>query len=545
MLVKNENGIMLPNNIIPQESIKYPQEVYNACDNNITMLNKNEAKITVKEHIIKNDIVENNQVKIIRRPKMTNELADINANWIDSSTNQKTMKTTYKIIHGILAEHIIKTVNFIHVRDNAINTTFIYMYIDGYYNLISDKDFQGFILKYIPIKIQKSKDTIEVFDIICQHATYINIDDLNKHEDIINFKDCIYNIKTCTIHKHSPKYLSTIRIDCNCPYNNHFEKNIIFDKYINDLSDCNEDKKSLILQFMGMALSNISGYRTKKSLFMVGPGNTGKSQIKELLTKIIGRKYCCSMDLKELEERFSTSQIYGKRLLGSNDMSFMTVKELKTFKKIVGGDTIYAEFKGKNGFDFQYKGIVWFCCNELPRFGGDKGEWVYNRIIPVQCNTVIEEEKQITTIVEDMLKEKEYIVFLALEELKKVIKNNYKYIVPNECNELLKKYTVINNSFLNFIEECTVERKDNKINDNCTCKRLYDVYVEWCKDNNSGYKESKNEVKKILQQINKNDIKILHGSYYWSKFTLSLATKQDYLKIYGYDSIKHSNNNNS
>jgi hypothetical protein len=37
MLAKNENGIMLSENIIPQESIsKYPQEVYKACDNNNT-----------------------------------------------------------------------------------------------------------------------------------------------------------------------------------------------------------------------------------------------------------------------------------------------------------------------------------------------------------------------------------------------------------------------------------------------------------------------------------------------------------------------------
>lgn len=58
MLVKNENGIMSPENIIPQESIsKYPQEVYKACDNNITSMTKYEAKETETKHLNKNTCI--------------------------------------------------------------------------------------------------------------------------------------------------------------------------------------------------------------------------------------------------------------------------------------------------------------------------------------------------------------------------------------------------------------------------------------------------------------------------------------------------------
>lgn len=49
-------------------------------------------------------------------------------------------------------------------------------------------------------------------------------------------------------------------------------------------------------------------------------------------------------------------------------MSYMTIPELETFKKITGGDSIYGEYKGENGIDFVFNGILWFCCNELPKF---------------------------------------------------------------------------------------------------------------------------------------------------------------------------------
>ena len=40
-----------------------------------------------------------------------------------------------------------------------------------------------------------------------------------------------------------------------------------------------------------------------------------------------------------------TGAIFGTRLAGSSDMSYVTVSELKTFKKITGGDSLFAELK--------------------------------------------------------------------------------------------------------------------------------------------------------------------------------------------------------
>jgi putative DNA primase/helicase len=68
-----------------------------------------------------------------------------------------------------------------------------------------------------------------------------------------------------------------------------------------------------------------------------------------------------------LKQDFGTGAIYGTRLAGSSDMSFLSVDELKTFKKITGGDSLYAEFKGQQAFEFTYNGLLWFCMNRATK----------------------------------------------------------------------------------------------------------------------------------------------------------------------------------
>ena len=186
---------------------------------------------------------------------------------------------------------------------------------------------------------------------------------------------------------------------------------------------------------MGVCLSNIKGYRMKKALFMVSAGDTGKSQLKALTEKLLGKENHTGIELKELESRFGTSNIYNKRLAGSSDMSFVTIEELKTFKKCTGGDTLFAKFKGKNGFNFVYNGLLWFYMNKRPKLDGDNGNWVYNRIMQIKCNNVIPQEKQDKFLLDKMYKERSGIVHKTINVLKEVISNGYEFTIPESVQQ--------------------------------------------------------------------------------------------------------------
>ena len=50
------------------------------------------------------------------------------------------------------------------------------------------------------------------------------------------------------------------------------------------------DIKTVLLEVIGVVLSNIPGYKFKKALLVYGKGNTGKTQIRNLAISLVGFK---------------------------------------------------------------------------------------------------------------------------------------------------------------------------------------------------------------------------------------------------------------
>lgn len=312
------------------------------------------------------------------------------------------------------------------------------------------------------------------------------------------------------------------------------------DYYLNNLTDYDDALIQLLYQFIGVILSNIPGWRMKKALFLVGPGDTGKSLLKSLVEKILGKDNYIGMDLKDIEARFGTGNIYGMRLAGSSDMSFLSIDELKTFKKCTGGDSLFAEFKGQDGFEFTYKGLLWFCMNKAPKFGGDNGEWVYNRIMLVRCENVIPAAKQDKHLLDKMYAERAGIVHRAVMALKSVIDGSYRFAEPDTVLAARKSYMTENNTVISFFEECMQYRVGGKIKDGCTTGKVYDVYKAWCKDNNHGYAKTAKEFRDELALhlgSSFSDITCRRGKggTFYKDYTLTDESKERYSAAYGYD----------
>lgn len=72
--------------------------------------------------------------------------------------------------------------------------------------------------------------------------------------------------------------------------------------------------------------------------------------------------------------------------------------------------------------------MIVFACNDMPYLENDKGEHFYNRFHILQCNNVIPKEKQNPFIADEIFnEEKEYVFEWALEGLKRVIDNGFKF----------------------------------------------------------------------------------------------------------------------
>ena len=250
-----------------------------------------------------------------------------------------------------------------------------YVYRDGAYRLMSRTMMLGVIKQFIVDyneHLVKTRVLNEVYDLLLTDNLFVSEEDLNGDEDIINFRNGLLRLSDMTLIPHTPDILSTIQLPCE--WSKAPGDTPVYDRYMQMLTNGNEEYLRLLEEFGGVCLSNIRGWRMKKALFMYGPGDTGKSVLKSLVEHLLGKGNFIGIDLAEIEARFGTGSIYGKRLAGSSDMSFLTVAELKTFKKCTGGDSLFAEFKGQNSFEYTFGGMLWFCMNRLPRFGGDDGQ---------------------------------------------------------------------------------------------------------------------------------------------------------------------------
>lgn len=443
----------------------------------------------------------------------------------------------------LLARHVRENLSYLFVRDNGRQGVLRYVYENGCYRAYADEMLKGIIKTYIAAYDEELVQMGKVGEVFQQLATDLNFvsqDELDNDEDLINFENGLLRLSDMTLLPHTPETLSTIQIPCQ--WTGVPKPTPVYDRYIHTLTDGDLALVKLLYEFKGACISNVKGWRMKKALFLVGPGDTGKSIEKSLTESLIGKGNFVGIDLAEIEARFGTGNIYGKRLAGSSDMSFVTVSELKTFKKCTGGDSLFAEFKGMNGFEFTYKGLLWFCMNRLPKFGGDDGKWVYDRIMQVECKNVIPLEKQDKQLLTKLYAEREGIVFKSVMALKQVIANGYRFTEPSTVTKARENYRVTNSTVTSFYNECTMERPEQEIKDGCTTGKVYRVYKAWCQDNNNGYAKTARDFRNELAAhlgttFDEMTVRRKNGTFY-KAFTLNLESKEQYPQAYGYDSTE-------
>ncbi len=416
-----------------------------------------------------------------------------------------------------------------------------YWYKKGYYQQCSDLVFLGEIKKYIEIFDEQLVEPSELNKVykLLQTDLYnkIEANRLNADSNIINFANGLLHLDTLTLHPHTPAIYSTIQIPCS--WNPQALSSPVFNNFLHTLSNGDKSVKKLLWEYIGYAVSNIPGYKCKQALILYGAGNTGKSQYLSLLEKLIGSENYCGMSLQQLEMRFGTSALWGKRLAGNADMGSAKIDELEKFKAITGGDTIDYEFKGKDRFSAKYTGLLIFCCNNLPKFGGDRGEHVYDRMITLPCNNVVPFEKRDRELIDKIYAEREAIIYHSVIALKKLIERGGYFEIPEVCRVAREEYKTSNDNVRQFLIDCT-DHSDigvvgKGINQCTKTSAMYEYYKRWCSE--SGFaatnrREFRRGIENFFGKKIDNIEFVYNGNKYYP-FVLKNEMRQNYYP-YGY-----------
>lgn len=373
-----------------------------------------------------------------------------------------------------------KSETCIMLRNGALDSEIRYIYKDGVYQTANDSDIMRILMEYIekfnirllnPVVL---KQALELFDCTCNHYLH---DIMNTDENYINFKNGILNIHTLELSKHTPELMSSIQIPCNWSAKEIPTPN--FDGFLNTLTSGDIQTQKLILEYIGAVVSNIQGWRFKKAMFLLGKGDTGKSTLINLIAMLLGSKNVAERDLRGLNERFGKTAAYNKRLIYANDLPFMKIEDNTVFKNLTGGDSISIEFKNKEPFDFKFKGFLLYGMNELPHFGGDKGDHVYNRIIIVKCDNVVPKEKLDPNLQQKLYNERDGIIHKAVMALMEAVNRNYQFSITENCINNLTEYKRENSYPVEFWT--TYLRPLNPDEKPCLeSQQLYDYFRHWC-----------------------------------------------------------------
>lgn len=150
-------------------------------------------------------------------------------------------------------------------------------------------------------ELVKMRVITEVYQQLITDLKYIGQEELDACETLINFSNCLLRVEArdVTTVPHTPTVYSTIQIPCR--WTGKPSPTPVFDRYLHTLTNGDTALQQLLLEFIGACISNVKGWRMKKSLFLVGDGDTGKSQLKSLVERLLGKENFIGIDLKEIE----------------------------------------------------------------------------------------------------------------------------------------------------------------------------------------------------------------------------------------------------
>jgi P4 family phage/plasmid primase-like protien len=385
-----------------------------------------------------------------------------------------------------LAEHFRNNNQFFLTKGQSGKAQF-WVYDHGIYSKSSENEIMGVLSRYVAefsSDLVRTSSISEAYRLLSNDDKYLPLEKLNENEDIIVFENGLYDISTGQLLHHHPDYFGTVKLPAN--WNPNAGNPKIFNKFLDELVGGDSEKQQFLKEFIGMAFSNIKGFKTKKALFLLGEKDSGKSQLRALVEQILGIENCTSIDLLTLERRFGTGLVFGKRLVGSNDLGFADIPELRIFKQLTGGDSILMENKFADGFTARYNGVLWFSMNKLPNFGGDRGNAVLERIVIIKCGKPCPIEKQDRNLVEKMFEEREAIIRDCIYAAAEVVRRGYRFTIPEASKKALAAYELELSPVKNFLSNhCAVSLNKHEM---LKSSEVYGSYCRWCHEN--GYKSA-------------------------------------------------------
>lgn len=393
-----------------------------------------------------------------------------------------------KFLHNNFAQFIM---NNDHIK--KINGQ-LHIYKNGCY-VPGIKEIESIMVKHIPkLKSNQRIEVIKYLDLICSETKVADA-------RYIGFENGIYDIVNDELLDFTPDIVMTNKIPWNYEKESYSE---LADKTLNKLA-CNDKSIRLLLEeCIGYCFYRRN--ELSKSFILTGEKSNGKSTFLDMIKNVLGESNYSGLDLAELDERFSVATMAGKLANIGDDISddFLIGRSLSTFKKIVSGNQVKAEYKGQDAFFFSPYVKLLFSANDIPRMK-DKTGAVLRRLVIIPFNARFsKKDKDYDPYITWKLKDEnvmKYLIQLGIEGLKRVLENRC-FTESDKVNKELEDYEIQNNPILLWLQETELSEIENE-----PTKTVHRKYRMFCVENNFSEMTLSNFSKELNRRLGFNVVR--------------------------------------
>ena len=332
------------------------------------------------------------------------------------------------------------------------------------------------MIKLVPhLRKSQRREVLDYLMLICEDNKAL------RNPNLIPFKNGVLDLMNMELTEYSPDMYLTNKINWDYDPNAYCEST---DKTLNKMCCNDSEVRAVLEECIGSCMYSSNQLAGGKAFILTGAdGSNGKSTFLDVLTHLIGKDNCSALDLSELSDRFSTVMLYNKMCNIGDDIADDYISNTAIFKKIVTGNAISAEYKGRDKFDFIPYCKLLFSANNIPRLGKGKDSRALKRrlvIIPFNAKFSPKDEDYNPFIKFELMKEEsiKYLIKLGIEGVLRVLMNN-EYTTSSKVETELNEFELENNPLLLFMEE--LELKDFL---NESTGDMYRRYGVFCAENN-------------------------------------------------------------
>ena len=348
----------------------------------------------------------------------------------------------------------------------------LYIYRNGIYES-GEEQIEAAMIEHIPnLGRAKRQEVLAYLNLLVSKES--GIADAN----LIAFKNGVLNIADDTFTDFSPEYVITNKI----PHNyNPDAKSELLDGVMLKLACGDENVYQLLFQSIGYCFYRRNELR--KSFFLLGEKRNGKSTFLDMVGTLLGEDNTANLDLCEIGDRFRTAELTGKLANIGDDINDEWVSNTAIFKKVVSGDTVTAERKGKDPFKLRSFAKFFFSANSLPRLGrGKDSSAVLDRLVVIPFDAKFsKDDPDYDPFIKYKLRGEdvmEALIAKAVPALREVLIEQ-EFATCEKVKRNIEEFEKTNNPILEFFEELDEADYLNE-----PVRLVYQKYTAFCIRNN-------------------------------------------------------------